>query len=135
MEDVIRIGFVSSRSLEQGMVQVTYPDRDRMVTEPFPVLCFGNEFCIPEINDQVLVLHLSGDLSSGVVIGKMWNDVDRPQDQGEWYKEIGNVVLSINQGQLKIHAPEIIFSCSAGDISISEIIGLRERVEALEARD
>ena len=133
MEDVVRIGFVSSRDPACGMVQITYPDRDKMVTEPFPVLCFGNEFFIPEINDEVLVLHLSGDMSSGVVIGKLWNNVDVPQGEGEWHKTIGRAAFSVNNGVIKISAPEIVLESSSGSIAVSEILELKRKVEALEA--
>ena len=133
MEDVVRIGFVSSRDPVRGMVQITYPDRDKMVTEPFPVLCFGNEFFIPEINDEVLVLHLSGDMSSGVVIGKLWNNVDIPQGEGEWHKTIGGAAFSVNNGIIKISASEVVLESSSGSIAVSEILELKRKVEALEA--
>ena len=68
MEDVIRIGFVSSRNPDAGTLQVTYQDRDRMVTGDLPVLAFGGEYTLPQVNDMVLVAHLSNDLSSGVVL-------------------------------------------------------------------
>ena len=126
MDDVIRVGFVSSRLPEKGMVQVTYPDRDRMVTDYFPVLSFGNEYHIPEVNEQVLVLHLSNDVSSGVVVGAMWND---------WYKKIGNAVIRKCGEVIEIVSPEIILSCSSGSMTVSELINLKKRVDVLEARE
>lgn len=135
MDDVIRVGFVSSRLPEKGMVQVTYPDRDRMVTDYFPVLSFGNEYHIPEVNEQVLVLHLSNDVSSGVVIGAMWNETDVPDEGNDWYKKIGNAVIRKRGEAIEIVSPEIILSCSSGSITVSELINLKKRVDVLEARE
>lgn len=69
MEDVIRVGFVSSINPNAGTVQVTYQDRDRMVTGDMPVLEFGGEYALPAVNDMVIVTHLSNDPASGVVLG------------------------------------------------------------------
>ncbi len=106
MEDVIRIGFVSSINPGAGTVQITYQDRDRMVTGDMPVLAFGGEYDIPEVNDMVLVAHLSNDLASGIVIGRFWNDSMLPKEQ-DWYKRIGPDILLKKEGEiLEIRAPE-----------------------------
>ena len=41
MDDIIRIGFISSINAEDGSAKITYQDRDKMVTEDFPFLAFG----------------------------------------------------------------------------------------------
>lgn len=129
----IRVGFVSSVSPQAGTVQVTYPDRDRMVTGDFPVLIFGGEYSLPEVNDLVLVLHLSNDVSSGVVLGKFWNDQDIP-DQTEWYKKLSDSAqFRKEKDKLYLISPEIIFSGNAGEISLKELVELKRKVEDLEA--
>ena len=135
MDDVIRIGFVSSRSPETGMVQVTYPDRDRMVTDDLPVLCIGGEYVVPQVNDAVLVTHLSNDLSSGVVIGTYWNQEDVPESGMDWYKKIGNMSFRLSGNNLEISAPSIILKDGARSIAISELLDLKRRVEELEKRE
>ena len=44
MDDIIRIGFISSINAEDGSAKITYQDRDKMVTEDFPFLAFGGEY-------------------------------------------------------------------------------------------
>ncbi len=133
MEDIIRIGFISSINAEDGSAKITYQDRDKMVTEDFPFLAFGGEYYIPKVNDMVLVLHLSNDISSGVIMGKYWNDENRPESR-EWYKRISeNMVMEKKENTLVIEAPEILFSGAAGSITLSQVIGMEQRIRALEA--
>ena len=44
MSDLIRVGCVSKINYEEGTIEVTYPDRDDAVTDPFPVLSFNDEY-------------------------------------------------------------------------------------------
>lgn len=133
MEDMIRIGFISSVNMEDGSAKITYQDRDKMVTEDFPFLAFGGEYCVPEVNDMVLVVHLSNDISSGVIMGKYWNDENMPETQ-EWYKRISEkMVMKKQENTLVIEAPEILFSGTAGSITLSQIIGMEQRIRRLEA--
>ncbi len=129
MEDLIRIGFVSSVNKTEGTVQVTYQDRDRMVTSDLPVLAFGGEYALPEVNDMVLVAHLSNDLSSGVVLGKFWSKADLPE-KTDWYKRIGeNMLLAKVQDTLEIHAPEIKIVCAGRSLTFSELMEKLENME------
>lgn len=133
MEDIIRIGFISSVNMEDGSAKITYQDRDKMVTEDFPFLAFGGEYSIPEVNDMVLVVHLSNDISSGVIMGKYWNDKNMPEAR-EWYKRISEkMVMKKQENTLVIEAPEILFSGTAGRITLSQIIGMEQRIRRLEA--
>ena len=77
-DDTVRVGLVSSVNQDTGMVRVTYPDRDREVTPELPFFKMGNEYQMPEVNDMVLVLHLSNDSSMGIVMGGFWNDEELP---------------------------------------------------------
>ncbi len=35
-------------------------------------------FFLPEVNDEVVVVFLNGDFNSGIVLGTLWNGVDKP---------------------------------------------------------
>lgn len=89
--DNIRIGNVSSIDYENGMIEVTYPDLDDSVTDAFPVLSFGDEYKMPGIGDEILVLHLSNGESAGIVLGKYWNEGNNPLVSGKnvYRKELG----------------------------------------------
>lgn len=90
-EKNIRIGKVSSIDYENGMISVTYPDLDDSVTDDFPVFSFTGEYKMPQIGEDVLVLHLSNGCSAGVVMGRYWNEDNKPQayGRGVFRKELG----------------------------------------------
>ena len=83
MSDLIRVGCVSKINYKEGTIEVTYPDRDDAVTDPFPVLSFNDEYKMPGIGDDVLVLHLSNGSALGVVLGPYWNEDNKPQVSGK----------------------------------------------------
>ena len=56
MSSEVRLGNVSSIDYENGLCEVTYPDRDDTVTEMVPMLS-NREYRMPEVDDLVVVLH------------------------------------------------------------------------------
>ncbi len=66
---MIRIGFVSS--IGSSGISVTYPDTGKTTTE-LPVLAFAGLKQNFEKGDAVIVVHLSNDNSTAVVLGKFY---------------------------------------------------------------
>lgn len=89
-EEIIRIGKVSSVDYDKGMIKVLYEDRDDSVTNDLPYITNG-EYRMPNIDDMVLVLHLSNGTSMGIVMGTFWNGIDKPAESGKglYRKELG----------------------------------------------
>lgn len=79
----IRIGKVSSVDYENGMMRVTYPDKDESVTVEFPMLNYNDEYRMPAIGKQVAVAHLSNGSSRGIVLGEIWNKKNLPHETGK----------------------------------------------------
>ena len=69
----VRVGRVSSINYEAGTVRVVYLDKSDKTTAELPVFCGMGEYQMPQINDAVLVLHLSNDSSIGIVMGRFWS--------------------------------------------------------------
>lgn len=135
MEDVIRVGLISTVDKEHGTAQVYYPDRDS-VTGQLHLFAFRAEFAPPAVGDQVVVVHLSNDTSTGIILGRFWGNADPPPSGVDYQKEIAPGVSGCVQGgTYTLTAPEIMMNGNAGSISLSELVGLRERVERLEADD
>lgn len=82
-ERLIRIGKVSTIDYENGMVSVTYPTLDADTTDKFPVFSMADEYKMPVVGEDVLVLHLPTGQSAGVILGKMWNAGNTPRKSGE----------------------------------------------------
>lgn len=73
---VLRIGKVSSVNYPKGTAKITYEDRDSATTIELPVLAW--EYWMPQVEDRVLVGHLSNSSTAAVIIGPMWHDDHRP---------------------------------------------------------
>lgn len=109
MADVVRIGKVSSIDYKNGMISVTYPDLDDSVTDEFPVFSFSDEYKMPKVGQEVLVLHLSNGESAGVVMGKYWNEENDPPTYGkdvfrkELGSEFGEAYIQYKDGNITFH--------------------------------
>lgn len=89
-DNSIRVGRVSSINYEEGTVKVFYSDKDNSVTKDIPYIMNG-EYRMPNIDDMVLVLHLSNGSSMGIVVGTFWNGNNKPIESGKglYRKELG----------------------------------------------
>lgn len=65
------------------MAEVTYPDMDNSVTALFPIVNLNEEYKMPEIGEEVLVLHLSNGAASGLILGPFWNEANKPAVNGK----------------------------------------------------
>ena len=97
----IRVGKISSVDYPSGTVRVVYEDQDDAVTRPIPLLSF--EYLMPEVDDMVLVLHLSNGTEAGIVIGRPWSDQRVPPENGkglyrkDFHNEVGKAFLRFSE--------------------------------------
>ena len=91
MSSEVRLGNVSSIDYENGLCEVTYPDRDDTVTEMVPVLS-NREYRMPEVDDLVVVLHPGDSPEDAVILGTIWNEKIKPAEGKEkvFRKEYSN---------------------------------------------
>ena len=79
MSSEVRRGNVSSIDYENGLCEVTYPDRDDTVTEMVPMLS-NREYRMPEVDDLVVVLHPGDSPEDAVILGTIWNAKIKPAE-------------------------------------------------------
>lgn len=91
MSSEVRLGNVSSIDYENGLCEVTYPDRDDTVTEMVPMLS-NREYRMPEVDDLVVVLHPGDSPEDAVILGTIWNEKIKPAEGKEkvFRKEYSN---------------------------------------------
>lgn len=82
MSSEVRLGNVSSIDYENGLCEVTYPDRDDTVTEMAPMLS-NREYRMPEVDDLVVVLHPGDSPEDAVILGTIWNEKIKPAEGKE----------------------------------------------------
>ena len=107
-ERLIRLGKVSSVDYANGMISVTYPDMDGATTDSFPMFSLTDEYKMPGIGQEVLVLHLSNGQSAGVVMGKYWNKGNTPPASGNVFRkelgqEFGEAYIQYSNGNITLH--------------------------------
>lgn len=111
-DKTIRIGKVSAVNAAKGLVSVTYPDLDGNTTDEFPVFSFTDEYKMPQVGKDVLVLHLSNGKSAGIVLGRYWNDANIPPAGSGFRKELGKdygeAYIDYREGKVTIHADRIL---------------------------
>lgn len=116
----IRIGRVSSINKAGGTIRVTYPDRDDSVTAEIPVFSFTDEYKMPPIGAEVLVLHLSNGAAAGVMMGRYWNSQNLPPATSTFRKEMGETYgqsyMEYDGGTLTIHADKIVLD---GEVTVN----------------
>lgn len=129
MNDVIRIGKVSSIDYEKGMISVYYEDRTAMVTSTMPVLSNGR-YKMPKVGESILVAHLSNGTNAAVVLGTFFNDANAPKMSGQnmYYDELSDNTMISSDGT------DITLKVATGSVNVSTLINLIKRVEALERR-
>ena len=82
MSSEVRLGNISSIDYENGLCEVTYPDRDDTVTEKVPLLS-NSVYMMPEVGDLVVVLHPGDSPEDAVVLGTIWNERIKPAEGKE----------------------------------------------------
>jgi phage baseplate assembly protein gpV len=137
MSDLIRVGCVSKINYEEGTIEVTYPDRDDAVTDPFPVLSFNDEYKMPDIGQDVLVLHLSNGSALGIVLGPYWNKDNKPAASGKdvYRKEMaqkpGKAYTQYKDGTVELRGPAVRLTCSSGSITVAQLLAMKSKVDSL----
>ena len=120
MGNEIRLGKVSAIDYAAGMVRVVYHEQDDSVTRLIPFI--SDEYSMPEIGDQVLVLHLSNGAEAGVVLGRPWSGKNVPPEgeKGLYRKDLartpGEAMIRYKDGTLTIKAAKVVVD---GDLTVT----------------
>ena len=121
MENNIRLGKISAIDYAAGTVRVVYHEKDDAVTAPIPLI--SSEYFMPEVDDMVMVLHLSNGTEAGVVLGRPWSEKNKPPEgsKGLYRKDLarspGEAMIRYKDGtmtimaskKITINAPEVEF--------------------------
>ena len=134
MQDIVRVGLISSVNRAAGTARVYYPDREATTAE-LPLFSGWGETAFPEPGEQVAVIHLSNDTSSGIILGRFYDETALPQAGVDYWKQLGKKAYVKEQGdQLELYAGDLVLEDSNGRMTLAEILNLKARIEALEQR-
>ena len=133
MGNEIRLGKVSAIDYATGMVRVVYHEKDDSVTRPVPLI--SDEYHMPEIGDQVLVLHLSNGSEAGVVLGRPWSEKNKPPEgaAGLYRKDMarapGEAMIRYKSGTMTIKARSVVVDGNLtvkGNLTVTGAITAKE---------
>lgn len=87
MEDIVRIGKVSTIDYATGTASVIYADRNNEVSPYFPF--FSMIYEMPRVNDIVVVIMLPNSTTKGFILGVPFSTKKTPAENGQgiFYKE------------------------------------------------
>lgn len=108
-------GFVSSLDMERGMVRVTYPTRNNVVSDWLPLL-----FC--EYNPPMpgaYVAVIEDEYGGGVCLGKIFSNSQPPQTNHGYMKTIENTAITANKDDFEIKFKYGYIKYSDGILKIS----------------
>ncbi len=111
VKNLIRIGNVSAVHEADGTVEVTFPDKNDIVTDPLPMLAF--EYYMPSVGDKVLCIFLGNGFEAGICLGKFFCNPHPAYAQNKdiYYKDFfGDASIQYNKATktLSIDADNII---------------------------
>lgn len=113
MDNTVSIGVVSSVDNDIGMVRVTFPDKDDMVSPPLPLLTVGTGWALrnpmPEPGDNVLCVFRGTQLADGICLGTLYDgSYDMPADpsieQGVYFEDGSAAYFDRTSGSIVISA-------------------------------
>ena len=120
MENNIRLGKTPASDYAAGTVRVVYHEKDDAVTAPIPLI--SSEYFMPEVDDMVMVLHLSNGTEAGVVLGRPWSEKNKPPEgsKGLYRKDLarspGEAMIRYKDGTMTIKAAKLVID---GTVTVS----------------
>lgn len=127
MSSEIRLGKISALDYPSGTVRVVYHEKDDSVTPFIPLLSpvHTGLYAMPEVGDQVLVLHLSNGAEAAVVLGRPWSEKNVPPEgkpglfRLDMDRTPGAAMIRHDGQTLSIHCNGGLAITADGDITIN----------------
>jgi len=82
LNNIIRVGKVSSVDGKTGTARVAFPDKDNMVSYDLPVIVHqtlkNKDYIMPDVGEQVVCVFLPSSIQQGFIIGSIYSQKDKP---------------------------------------------------------
>lgn len=126
---MIRVGTVMKVDKAAGKVQVQETEN---TTVMLPLVTFGNEYNMPKVGDDVIVLHFAEGSSKGVCLGTYYGGDNVPKANNGYRKDFDNEsFIACKNGKFEINASEIKIMCDYTTITVEQLIKRIERLESI----
>ena len=143
LNNLIRIGKVSSVDYQRGTARVTFPDDDEIVSYDLPVLhrnaLKNKDYNMPDIDERVLCLFLPSGVATGFILGSVYTETVLPPESSGKYRtvvfddgtrvrydredhhmsiDIGETKITANRGFVTVDAPRNISITAGNDVNV-----------------
>ena len=92
LNNLVRVGQVSSITPGKMTARVVFPDKDNVVSSELAILVPNTQrnkyYSMPSVGEQVVCLFLANGLEEGFIVGACYTDVDKPKIADENMKRI-----------------------------------------------
>lgn len=129
--EAVRYGKVSSVNLKKCTARVVFEDREDSVSPELPVLQKNTMNCkhywMPHVDEMVVCLYLANGQESGIIIGTIYSDIDKPvpeiSDEGKnrdgvWFEDGTFIKYELDSKTLAIDTQGNINITAKGDVTI-----------------
>lgn len=125
INNLIRIGTISSLNPKKAKARVIFEDRDNLVSKELPVLfqrTLGTkDYSMPKVGEQVLCIFQPNGLEEGYIIGSYYTEKITPPADDEKKRlikfEDGSIV-EYNNGEITIKGAKSINIIAATNVNI-----------------
>lgn len=131
INNLIRIGTISSINSKKATARVTFEDRDNVVSKEINLLfqrTLGTQdYVIPKVGEQVFCLFLPNGAEEGCILGSYYTKYITPPVNDENKRLIrfeDGTLIKYDSGEVTIHAVKDVNITSAKNINITSAISV-----------
>lgn len=142
LNNLIRIGRVSTVDYQKGTARVVFPDDDDVVSYDLPVLhrnaLKNKDYNMPDIDERVLCLFLPSGVATGFILGSVYTDAVPPpettgnyrtvvfadgtrvrydRDKHELTAEIEGTKITANRKDVLVNTPNDVIVSAANNVT------------------
>jgi phage baseplate assembly protein gpV len=144
MNDIVRIGKVSTINYDAGTASVIYTDKNNEASPQYPL--FSSAYEMPNVDDTVVVIMLPNSTSKGFIVGVPFSGKKIPDKSGKgiFYKEFSDgtsiyynpssKTLAIDVDKVTLESLTVSGALTAGSIEADTIEAQELNAETLEAQ-
>lgn len=144
LNNLIRIGRVSTVDYQKGTARVVFPDDDDIVSYDLPVLhrnaIRNKDYNMPDIDERVLCLFLPSGVATGFILGSVYTDTVLPpettgnyrtvifadgtrvrydRDKHEFTAEIEGTKITANRQDVLVNTPNDVIVTAANNVTVN----------------
>jgi phage baseplate assembly protein V len=139
LQNLIRVGRVSSINPEKATVRVLFEDKDNLVSYDLPVIVpqtmKNKDYYMPDIGEQVLCIFLPNGIQEGFCLGSFYSEKDKPAEnnpniRGVTFEDGSKITFNRKTKTLEVYAKGVVNIKAAGGVNITGDLHVDGNIDA-----